>query len=67
MFHINFKRLRLRCECSIEEVAERLGLSSRTVLSWETGEALPSMEYLPILSELFTCEIKEFFAPSDKG
>ena len=66
MFHINFKRLRTVAGFSQKEVAEQLGLSPQSISKWECGTALPSIEYLPHLSELFSCEIKEFFAPVEK-
>ena len=66
MFSENFKRLRLRSGLSQKNVAELLGLSHQSVSNWEKGETLPSIEYLPTLSELFTCNINEFFTSEEK-
>ena len=42
----------------IEEVAEKLGVSNKTVSSWETGASCPDISMLPILAELYevTCD-----------
>ncbi len=37
----DFSRLRGRANLSIEELAERLGFSARTVYRWERGESVP--------------------------
>ena len=61
-FRTNFKRLRQRSGLSQKSVAEALGnLSPQSVSKWERGEALPNIEYLPLLAEAFSCEIGEFF------
>ena len=61
-FRTNFKRLRQRSGLSQRAVAEALGnLSPQSVSKWERGEALPNIEYLPLLAEAFSCEIGEFF------
>lgn len=67
MFSYHFKRLRTLCALSIEAVGEYLGLSSQTISGWEEGTSLPSLEMLSQLSQLFTCDIKEFFLPLDNN
>lgn len=41
-----------------QEVAEKLGVSNKTVSSWETGASCPDISMLPILAELYevTCD-----------
>ena len=41
-----------------QEIAERLGVSNKTVSSWETGASAPDVSMLPILAELYevTCD-----------
>lgn len=41
-----------------QEVAERLGVSNKTVSSWETGISCPDIALLPAIAELFgvTCD-----------
>ena len=41
-----------------QEVAEKLGVSNKTVSSWETGTSCPDISMLPVLAELYkvTCD-----------
>lgn len=41
-----------------QEVAEKLGVSNKTVSSWETGASCPDISMLPVLAELYevTCD-----------
>ena len=41
-----------------QEVADRLGVSNKTVSSWETGASCPDISMLPALAELYgvTCD-----------
>lgn len=41
-----------------QEAAERLGVSNKTVSSWETGASSPDISLLPVLAELYevTCD-----------
>ena len=41
-----------------QEIAERLGVSNKTVSSWETGASAPDISMLPVLAELYevTCD-----------
>lgn len=41
-----------------QEVADRLGVSNKTVSSWETGASCPDIAMLPAIAELFgvTCD-----------
>lgn len=41
-----------------QEVAEHLGVSNKTVSSWETGASCPDISILPVLAELYdvTCD-----------
>ena len=40
-------------------LAEKLCISSKTVSKWESGNGLPSIEFLPELSKLFGITIDE--------
>ena len=66
MFHINFKKLRLRIGLSQKQVADYLSITPQSVSKWETGTALPTIDYLPKLAECLNCDINEFFAPVSK-
>ncbi len=41
-----------------QEVAERLGVSNKTVSSWETGASCPDISVIPVIAELYevTCD-----------
>ena len=41
-----------------QEVADRLGVSNKTVSSWETGASCPDISLLPAIAELYgvTCD-----------
>ncbi|MBQ8067709.1 MAG: helix-turn-helix domain-containing protein [Solobacterium sp.] len=49
--------LRRQNNMSQEELAERLGISRQSVSKWESGQSLPDIEKLPILSDLFHVSI----------
>ena len=36
-----------------QEVADRLGVSNKTVSSWETGASCPDISLLPALADLY--------------
>lgn len=42
-----------------QEVAERLGVSNKTVSSWETGSSSPDISMLPVLAELYEVSCDE--------
>ena len=50
--------LRKSSGCTQQEVADRLGVSNKTVSSWETGASCPDISMLPAIAELFgvTCD-----------
>ena len=55
------KEIRQRKGYTQKEVADFLCISPQSISKWENGEATPSLEFLPKLSELFGCSIDEFF------
>ena len=48
----DFSRLRQQAGISIEQLAERVGFSTRTLYRWERGEAKPRKAALHVLDEL---------------
>lgn len=62
MINKNLKSIRQKQGLSQKQVADFLNISPQSVSKWEKGEALPSIEFLPKLSELLNCEINDFFA-----
>ena len=61
MFHTNLKNKRLACNYSQRYVAEYLNISPQSISKWESGSALPSIEFLPKLAECFDCSIDDLF------
>lgn len=49
-----FKETRKRLQLSQEQVAEKLGVSKRSVSSWETGESEPRLKQRREIEELFS-------------
>lgn len=42
-----------------EQLAERMGVSRRTISRWETGSNMPDMDMLMELSDLYTVDLRE--------
>jgi len=42
-----------------EQLAERMGVSRRTISRWETGSNMPDMDILMELSDLYTVDLRE--------
>lgn len=53
------KSLRNEKELTQEQLAEKIGVSGRTVSRWETGSNLPDISMLIELSELYDIDIRE--------
>lgn len=59
----NIRAERSRANLSQEDVAEKLGLTRRTYLTYEEDASLLRIEKLVILAELFGCDINAFYLP----
>ena len=53
------KELRREKGVTQEQLAERLGVSSRTVSRWETGSNLPDLDLLMVLADYHGVELRE--------
>lgn len=53
------KELRKEKQMTQEELAEKLGVSNRTVSRWETGSNMPDFDVLIELSDFYDVEIRE--------
>ena len=53
------KKLRSEKELTQEQLAEKLGVSNRTVSRWETGNNLPDIGMLILLAEFYDIDIRE--------
>lgn len=58
-FSENLQNLRKRAGLSQEELAEKLEVSRQAVSKWETKEAVPDMEKIIAIAELFDCSIDD--------
>jgi len=61
MFHKNFKAIRKTRGLSQKDIAEHLHITVQAISKWESGEVLPSTQYLPTLAKLLKCSIDDFF------
>ena len=61
MFNERFKSIRQASGKTQKDLAEFLNISPQSVSKWEKGEALPSIEYLPLMAKFFGCSINVFF------
>ena len=61
MINKNLKIYREKAGYTQTEVAKFLCISPQSVSKWESGESLPSTEYLPKLTDLFECTIDDLF------
>lgn len=62
MFSNHFIKLRKASKMTQQEVADQLNITPQSISKWEKGEALPSIEYLPKLAEIFHCGVNAFFS-----
>ena len=62
MFNRNLKEIRLQKGLTQKEVADFLHISPQSISKWENGEAVPSIEFLPLLAKLFDCKTDDFFS-----
>lgn len=53
------KQLRRKKELTQEQLAEKIGVSNRTVSRWETGNNLPDIGMLVQLAEFYDIDIRE--------
>lgn len=53
------KELRKEINMTQEQLAEKLGVSARTVSRWETGSNLPDLDILIELADLYEVDIRE--------
>ncbi|NAW49986.1 helix-turn-helix domain-containing protein [Elizabethkingia argentiflava] len=63
----NLRKIRSRTKLSQQEVADKMGVSKNTYMSWESEDADIKSRYIPQLAELFNVEIKDLFSEENKG
>ena len=53
------KELRKEKSLTQEQVAEKLGVSSRTISRWETGAYVPDISILVDIAEMYDVDVRE--------
>ena len=56
------QKMRLARGLTQAKLAEALDVDTSTVTKWETGEANPRADKLPLLAKILGCSIDELFA-----
>ena len=59
MIHQNLAFLRKSRQLSLEEVAERVGVSRQAVGKWESGETVPDIVNCDALAELYNVSVDD--------
>lgn len=66
MIKISLKAARVNADLSQKQVAKALGVSNKTVSSWENGDTFPSAKYIALLCKLYNVSYDDvIFLPSD--
>lgn len=55
------KIMREKANLTQMQLAEKINIDRSTVAKWETGEALPRADKLPILAGALGCKIDDLF------
>ena len=58
-FGAKLKEIRKNEGLSQEQLADKIGVSRQAITKWETGRALPDMENMIILAEIFKTTLDE--------
>ena len=61
----NIRRLRIERKLSQSKLAEMLGISPQAVSKWERGNALPDIDLLIPLADVFSLTLDELFKRSE--
>lgn len=66
MLKISLKAARVNAGLSQKEVAKALGVSNKTISSWENGDTFPSAKYVDMLCKLYNVVYNDIiFLPTD--
>ena len=58
-FGENFKKIRLQCGLTQQQVADKLGIRQSNVSDWEIDKSRPEYEHLIELSKIYDVSISE--------
>ena len=59
-------KLRTKRSMTQEQLAEKIGVSRQSVSKWETDSAIPDIEKLKLLAEIFEVSITELLGMNAK-
>lgn len=66
MIKISLKAARVNAELSQKYVAKVLGISNKTLSSWENGDTFPSAKYIDMLCKLYNVTYNDIiFLPTN--
>ena len=66
MLKITLKAARVNAGLSQKYVADTLGISNKTLSSWENGDTFPSAKYIALLCELYNVSYDDIiFLPTN--
>ena len=55
----NIKTMRQQQNMTQKQLASTMNVSNQLISKWETGEAVPALEYIESLCKIFDCEISQ--------
>lgn len=55
MYKVSLKAARVNANLEQRQVAEKLGVTTQTILAWEKGRSIPTVDKLKQLCELYEC------------
>ena len=58
----NILKYRKKSGLSQDELAQKLGVTFQAVSKWENAKAAPDITFLPIMADIFGCNIDELFS-----
>jgi len=64
-FAERLKLLRTKAKLSVQETADRLGVSDQAIYCWETGSRQPKISDLPKLAQLFAVKRVKDILPNE--
>lgn len=62
---VTLKAMRVNANLTQKEVAEKIGVSSVTLVSWESNKTAPNITQLCKLCNLYRCSTDDIFLPSE--
>lgn len=58
----NIRRFRKMMNLTQEELADKIGVTYQAVSKWENAQSAPDVSFLPLLADVFGCNIDDLFS-----